>query len=322
MTVNSKTPKKGKWFLLFLILCLVVASLAALSINRVREGQGDFLANLWATSDRNVQDPILAGNPKALIVPSYVKTILLLGSDYLPDSGFRTDVMLLVAINTRTHAIHMISFPRDLWVTIPGFGEQRLNTAFPYGDFQSLSDTLAYNFGFRPDHYAMVDFEGFKHLLDIMGTIDVQVGLHTEDECPDYLDPSGWCVVEPGKMEMSQRWAFWYVRTRYNSSDFDRNRRAQEVLQAMVKKTLSPVMITRLPAIVRGAVKTVKTDMSWQDGILYALPLSKWINPDISHFYITPNEAAGGVTDEGAMVLYPDIPAIQSILRDTLWVTQ
>jgi LCP family protein required for cell wall assembly len=227
--------------------------------------------------------------------------------------------MLLLVMNTKTSQFHLFSFPRDLWVNIPGIGEQRLNTAFPFGGFQLLSDTLALNFGFRPDHYAMVDFQGFKHLIDVLDGIDVQVTKLTEDEC--HLNDTGWCVVEPGLTPMTADEALWYVRARKNSSDFERTRKAQEVIQAMAEKALRPSEILNLDNVLRALMRTVETDMKITDGLLYFVPISKFFGgPDVTAFRITENDAVPGMTSGGASVLFPNIPAIQNVLKQALFI--
>lgn len=315
----QSSKKRGRAFLTFLtiVVLLILGLMIGVSLNRIREGQPGFLTNLWNTPDKYLDDPYLANEATRINVPNHVKTILLLGSDYQPEIGFRTDVMLLMAFNSKTHQIDLISFPRDLWVNIPGLGEQRLNVAFPYGDWQMLSDTLALNFGFRPDHYMMADFEGFKHILDVMGPIEVEVTEHMEDE--SWLDESGWRVVEPGTVTMTQPEAFWYVRARKNSSDIDRNRRAMEVIKAMGKKALKPSSWIHLPNIIRAVNKTVQTDMTVKDYILYAFPLSKFLGDDvfithrIEYTNVTP-----GITEGGAQVLYPKFDEIKEILKEVL----
>ena len=97
-----------------------------------------------------------------------------MGSDYRPSSGYRTDVMMLVSINPKQGNVSVVSFPRDLWVTIPGVGEERLNTAQPKGGISLMADTLEYNFGVRPDRYILTNFQGFKNIVDILGGIEVQ----------------------------------------------------------------------------------------------------------------------------------------------------
>lgn len=202
-------------------------------------------------------------------------------------------------------------------MNIPGLGEQRLNVAFPFGGWEMLSDALASNFGFRPDHYMLVDFEGFKHILDVIGPIDVEVTERMEDE--SYLDESGWRVIEPGTVRMEQWDAFWYVRARKNSSDLDRNRRAMEVIKAMAKKVLSPRSLRHLPNTFKVVTQTTETDMKFGDYIVYAFPLSKFFGEDVFTMHrITFQDVTNGVTTGGAQVLYPNFEAIKGTLREVL----
>lgn len=317
---NGNERKRGfhfGWILLFLSLALI--ALAGISINKIRNGQPGFMTNLWQKETNAEPDAYLDGNALSLSIPGYVKTVMLLGSDYQPSIGFRTDVMLLVAMNTKTSEFHLLSFPRDLWVNIPGVGPQRLNTALPFGGTELLSDTLALNFGFRPDNFAMVDFDGFKHIIDVMGGVDVDVEKYMEDEC--WLNDTGWCVIQPGRQYMTAGDAFWYVRARKNTSDFDRNRRQQEVIKAMVSKALRPSELPNLGRVFKAVSETVQTDLKVTDMFLYVVPLSKFFEgPDITTYQITPTEAVPGMTDGGASVLYPDIGAIQAIIRQALWL--
>ena len=130
--------------LFLLVIILGLAWGAAVSLNRVRNGEGSFLSNLWAKNAEGIQDPYLSGYSEALQIPPYVKTIMLLGSDYTPQSGYRTDVMLLAAFNLKTNEIHLFSLPRDLWVEIPGYYPQRLNVAHALGGYQLLSNLVLF----------------------------------------------------------------------------------------------------------------------------------------------------------------------------------
>lgn len=301
------------------IIILVLAIMSAISLNRIREGQPGFLTNLWSTTPQAETNPILAANPNALAIPNHVKTIMLLGSDFTPETGYRTDVMLLVSFNLNTGKVNLFSFPRDLWVEIPGWQTQRINTAQPHGGNQLLGDTLAYNFGFRPDHYAIVDFNGFKQIIDLIGGVDVVVTQHMEDKC-DFNEVK-WCVVEPGTVHMDSNYALWYVRARLNTSDFDRTRRAQEVIQAIGRNVLSPSKLRALPGFISAIQEIIETDMKLQDLWLYAFPLNKFFQEDVVTTHtLTPNEAVGFVTDGGAMVLQPNYPAIEAILKQVFWI--
>ncbi|HNW95380.1 MAG TPA: LCP family protein [Anaerolineaceae bacterium] len=305
--------------LILLILIVALAWAGAVSLNRTRAGEGSFLSNLWSKNAEVVEDPYLNGYSQALQIPPYVKTIMLLGSDYTPQNGYRTDVMLLAAFNLKTNEIHLFSLPRDLWVDIPGYYAQRLNVAHAVGGYELLGNTLAYNFGFRPDHYAIAEFSAFKYVVDLLGGLNVQVSEHMEDQCD--FTPERWCVVEPGMYQMDSNFALWYVRARLNSSDFDRNRRAQEVARAIAQKITAPANLVRLPTFIESALDVIETDMSISDMWLYIMPLNKFLQPDLAQgFTLGPNEAVGFVTDEGAMVLQPDYGAIQNILKEVFWI--
>ncbi|HPS33160.1 MAG TPA: LCP family protein [Anaerolineaceae bacterium] len=305
--------------LILLILIVALAWAGAVSLNRTRAGEGSFLSNLWSKNAEVVEDPYLNGYSQALQIPPYVKTIMLLGSDYTPQNGYRTDVMLLAAFNLKTNEIHLFSLPRDLWVDIPGYYAQRLNVAHAVGGYELLGNTLAYNFGFRPDHYAIAEFSAFKYVVDLLGGLNVQVSEHMEDQCD--FTPERWCVVEPGMHQMDSNFALWYVRARLNSSDFDRNRRAQEVARAIAQKITAPANLVRLPTFIESALDVIETDMSISDMWLYIMPLNKFLQPDLAQgFTLGPNEAVGFVTDEGAMVLQPDYGAIQNILKEVFWI--
>ena len=318
-TTRNETKRKFPFGLILVLLSLAFIVLAGISLNKIRSGQPGFMTNLWAPNPNPEPDPYLDNNPIALDMPTGVTNILLLGSDEQVDIGFRTDVMLLLSLNTKTSQFSLFSFPRDLWVNIPGIGEQRLNTAFPFGGFQLLSDTLALNFGFRPDHYAMVDFNGFKEIIDVLGGVDVEITKLSEDEC--FSNDVRWCVWEPGTWTMTSDEALWYIRARKNSSDFERTRKAQEVVKAMVEKALRPSQLPDLGKVVSALYRNVESDMKITDGLLYVFPISKFFGgSDVSNYRITESDAVPGMTSGGASVLFPNIPSIQIVLKQALWI--
>ena len=99
--------------------------------------------------------------------------------------GFRTDVMMLVSINLDSKEVNMISFPRDLYVYMPGLYSDRINTAMPRGGFDLVADTMEYNFGLRPDYYGMIHLWTLKTFVDSIGGINVQVGQTLSDQRTD-----------------------------------------------------------------------------------------------------------------------------------------
>lgn len=242
--------------------------------------------------------------------------ILILGSDQRPnDGGYRTDVIELLTLNTRDNSVSLTSFPRDLYVYHPGWRMSRINAGMAHGGFEQLADTFAYNFGVMPDHYVLINFQGFTALVDALGGIDVQVGQGLTDE----REGPGDFSVPAGNVHMDGETALWYVRSRGTSSDFDRTRRQQEVLTAIFFRLLSLNALTRAPELYTQYQQMVRTDIGIAD-ILPLLGLAGAVgnNQAIHRYAIGPNEVDSWMNSAGSAVLLPDHDAVRQIMRQAL----
>ncbi len=253
-----------------------------------------------------------------LTLPDGLVNILFFGSDFrAATGGYRTDTIILVSVNTKDGTVSAISFPRDLWVNIPGYDMQRINTAQAQGGFQMTQATFIYNFGIKPDFYVMTTFQGFSSVIDYLGGVDVNTAQNLQDRC-DFVR-SKWCSVGPGVVHMNSTMALWYIRARHTSSDIDRGRRAMEVLQAIFAKMMSLNNITKAPQLYAQFKSAFDTNMGLGD-ILPLLPiLPKLTNPSNVRLYtIGYSLARDWVTPGGAMVLIPDLPGIRAAIQKTI----
>lgn len=241
--------------------------------------------------------------------------ILILGSDERPyTGGYRTDVILLVTVNFELQTINMTSFPRDLYVYLPGYYQERINTAQAKGGFQLTAATFEYNFGVRPDYYVMLNFTGFQNIIALLGGINVNVAQQLTDQRDGY----GYYTVYPGINNMDGETALWYVRARYTTSDFDRTRRQQEVMLAVIDRMVSLDMIPKIPDLYTQYQKTVSTDLALDD-IVPLIPLaSKFLQGNIGRYAIGREHITSWVTYSGAQVLLPNTAAIQAVLKAAL----
>lgn len=258
--------------------------------------------------------------PDPVEIPADAVTVLVLGSDWRPNAGFRTDVILLVIINTRTGAVSMVSFPRDLYVEIPGIGQQRINTAQQYGGFSLTQATFQTNFGIIPSYFVMTNFQGFINIIDRIGGVEVETAQNLTDTCKLPQAVNGYCSVGPGRVYMNGATALWYVRSRYSSNDFDRSRRAQEVILAVFKKLMSLDAITKAPQLYQEFRNNVETDIPLDLAIKLATFAPGLVsNPGkIQRYAIGPGEVWNYTTDTGAQVLIPIPERIQAILVQAL----
>ena len=249
--------------------------------------------------------------------------ILILGSDYRPGRGFRTDVIMLLTLNPSAGTATLTSFPRDLYVSIPGVGMERINTAQAYGGFSLTAATFETNFGFSPDYYIMTNFDGFKGIIDTLGGIDVYAAATLTDECSVHsrVDGNGNCTIYAGANHMDGETALWYVRSRHSSSDFDRTRRAQEVIQAMFSKLMSLGAINHISELYSQFNSSVETNIPLSEMVSLA-PLASQLFSDsskIRRYAIGSSETYNYIVPgSGAMVLVPDQNAVMSIIWQAL----
>lgn len=241
--------------------------------------------------------------------------ILILGSDQRAyTGGYRTDVILMLTVNFELKTINMTSFPRDLYVYIPGFSQERINTVHFKGGFQLTATTFEYNFGVRPDYYVMLNFSGFQSIIDMLGGVDVNAAQQLTDQRDGY----GYYTVYPGINHMDGETALWYVRARYTTSDFDRTRRQQEVMQAVVNRMVDLDMIAKIPDLYNEYKNTVSTDLSLDD-IVPLIPLApEFLQGNIGRYAIGRDHVTSWVTHSGSQVLLPNTAAIQAVLRAAL----
>jgi LCP family protein required for cell wall assembly len=244
-------------------------------------------------------------------LPSQIN-ILLLGSDRRPwDAGFRTDTIILVTVNTELGRVNITSFPRDTYLMLPGWGQNRINTAWTYGGYNMLRETFKYNFGIDVDYHVLIDFSAFKKIVDNLGGLDVKVGETVSDYRNGY-----WVTVKKGAQHMNADTVLWYVRTRKTTSDIARNRRQQEVIQALLDKFISIDGIKRAPELFDIYKNSVKTDITLPVVLKWLPFAAKFLETrDIHQYFIGYKEVYDWITPEGAMVLVPNKPALMKVIR-------
>lgn len=161
--------------------------------------------------------------------------------------GERSDTIMVWRVNPVTEQLAVLSFPRDLYVDLPGGRKGRINEAYSRNDPSQLIDTLQRNFGVPVDHYVQIDFCAFKQLVDAVGGVEVPF------EYPARDSHSGLVVTDTGCVNLEGDMALAYVRSRYyqyedppgsgqwrsdGTSDFGRIARQQDFLRRVVAKVI------------------------------------------------------------------------------------
>jgi LCP family protein required for cell wall assembly len=210
--------------------------------------------------------------------PSLQKTtnILLLGSDRRPNTpNWRTDVMMIIAIDDATKQVGVISLPRDIYVDeIPNHRGNKINVIDYLGEQDEpdgggpklLGQIIENKIGVPIDHYIRFDFEAFKKLVDAMGGVEIEV------DCPLY-DPQGYdqgglpLALDKGTHRLNGGQALSYVRSRLVGGDLERERRQQRFAWAVRSQILNENLLTRVPAMYQALNDHVQTDLGLRDAI-------------------------------------------------------
>jgi LCP family protein required for cell wall assembly len=164
--------------------------------------------------------------------------VLLLGLDARPgEATGRNDAVLVARINPEQRTGALLSLPRDLWVAIPGIGEGKINSAYVLGGARTAAATVGQSLGIPIDHTVVVDFKGFRSLIDALGGITVDVPRELYDPTfptDDYGIKEAHFL--PGPQVMDGEKALTYSRIRHPDSDFARMRRQQAVLLGIARR--------------------------------------------------------------------------------------
>jgi LCP family protein required for cell wall assembly len=243
--------------------------------------------------------------------PDNFLNIVLLGSDKRDDSStWRTDTIIVLSVDTESDFIRLLSLPRDLWVNIPGHGDDRINTADLWGELVEegggpdlIKETIAQNLGIPIHYYVRVDFDGFVKIIDAIGGLEIDV----ECPLPDI-------ELDPGMQQMDGELALLYARSRITSSDFDRSRRQRKLLMALWEQGLSVGIIPRLPALSSAMADTVQTDLPMDRMVSLAYKGLHLRPSNIFSNSIGPWQVENWTTPQGAAVLLPVEEEVQKLL--------
>jgi polyisoprenyl-teichoic acid--peptidoglycan teichoic acid transferase len=221
--------------------------------------------------------PFPGGAPMIFGLPNRPFTVLVIGLDRRPtETGpSRTDTILVLRIDPRSHHASFLSIPRDSMMEIPnaagGYDRDRINTAYVYNYSskdesaapRALMSTIEHNLGIKIDHYVTFDQYSAEGLINAMGgvTIDNPQDFGQSDYSDDDVHVVPQQFVK-GELHLDGYQAVAYGRIREGSSDFDRIQRQQRVGAALIDDAASPFSLFRVPSVWSAYRKTIGTDMS------------------------------------------------------------
>jgi LCP family protein required for cell wall assembly len=251
-------------------------------------------------------------NSRPAKVAADAENILVLGSDSRdPENttGSRSDTIILAHLPKGHGSAQLISIPRDTWVHVPrskdgkhGNVDAKINAAYAWGGVPLVVQTIESFTGVRIDHVVLVDFAGFKQIVDALGGVDIYVDQSFVST--HSLDPSGRRVFTKGMTHMDGAMALDYSRERYvfADGDFARIRHQQQMIKAVLDKAASGGLLTdpgRLNAFIRATAKAVTVDETMS--LLNTALELRGLRSGNLQFATSPSTGTGTVGDQSVV---------------------
>lgn len=285
-----------------------------------------------------------------------------------PNGGLLADTMVLASFDKKTKRAAMVSIPRDLYVEMPDHKKEKINFAYALGETRSpgggglalSKQVVQYVSGVYVDHAIVVNFEGFRRVVDALGGVTItrdtpfsesqqwqgegdpnsaywvfqqttpsaaeepsstetdtpaeeeQVAESVEPTTQEEAQPEGYWVfqVPAGTHTLNGKEALYYIRSRYSSSDFERVRRQQEVIDALKDQALSLGVLAnpfKVFEIIDALGNNIRTDMGLGEIREFVSLAQEYQNIEVNHAVLEPSEEGIIYSDtvDGAYVLLP-----------------
>jgi LCP family protein required for cell wall assembly len=307
---KQKFPFSSNWFLIGLVVTFMIVGAVTvfLTYSAVKDLASSWnLSNPPGLSFENPQEasaslpedlgpqgesPMqFAGGPPSVPWDGNSRVnVLVMGLDSReaePDDIPRTDTMILFSLDPESRTAGMLSVPRDLWVEIPGFDYNKINTAYRLGEVYNTAergpglalDTVEELLGMEINYYAMVDFLAFENFIDELGGVTIQV---PKKIVIDPLGQHNTTILEEGEHVLPGYLALAYARSRNTSgSDFDRAARQQQVIMAIRERILSAELLPSLIKNAPGLYETLASGISSNLTLMQLVRLA-WIAQQIT----------------------------------------
>jgi polyisoprenyl-teichoic acid--peptidoglycan teichoic acid transferase len=236
----------------------------------------------------------------AMFIAPVNSNILVIGIDRVPEGTVagRTDTNILVRANAAKPSVSTLSIPRDLWVKIPGYGENRINTAHFFAEAAKPGSgpanamlAIEQNFGIKVPYYVRVRLEGVPGLIDAMGGVTVDL-------------PKDMGGLTAGKHHLNGTQSLAFIRDRKGTDDFFRMADGEFFIKAAAQQLLNPLTWPRLPLIYAAFQKTVDSNLSLLQLANIGVTVLR-VGPANIDSNVLPREDTTPTTINGAQVLLP-----------------
>lgn len=307
-----------KWVKLLIVLLFLAAIgfggyKGYIKNQSVKKANAKAVVSFQAMNQEQLSSYQLTGDDK-------VKNVLLVGADKRgSETGYgRSDCMLIASVDTKNNQLKLTSLLGDMYVEIPGYGENRLSMAYSIGGISLLYETIASNFGIRLDHYAIIEFQNFVSIIDQVGGVDINV---TEFEArylqEHYTNAAGRVAIGDNRLNGTQ--ALAYVRIKQDAAgDFGRTLRQRKVMKSLYKQ-LTGTSISNLIPIMDKILSEIVTDIDGESMKSYLASVIALSSNDLMEYIVPSDKEYEAQVLEGTTIYRVDVQAIKESMMDFIY---
>ena len=269
----------------------------------------------------------------SLLQNEYVLNILLFGQDAHgngKDDYGRSDTIILLSLDNLHKKIKMTSFQRDTYVTIPGYGDGKLNSAFSLGGVPLSVEMIEANFGIAVDKYACVDFDSFRKIINVLGGVDIELSIDEMEYINAQIDVNNQLgktefleidyTQDPQIAHLDGYQALWYARNRgadslgghsnysFSGDDWDRTERQRKLLETIMTSLKEEASLTDIVEIVNEIGPLVTTNLKKNDITFLVSNSLTYLGYDMEEMSLPtqPNWEYGKTTDLQSVIVIND----------------
>lgn len=282
----------------------------------------------YSTSDQTGTNKIVS--KESLLKDNNILNILLFGKDASGggDDKGRSDTIILLSLDNNSKKIKLTSFQRDTYVSIPGYGDNKLNAAFSLGGVPLSVSMVEANFGVDVDKYACVDFNSFRKIIDILGGVDMelttdevkyinaQIDVNNQEKYTEFLTVDE--TVEKQMVHLNGYQALWYARNRgadslggiaeysFDGDDWDRTARQRKLIETIVDG-MKKASLSEIVQIVNAVGPYVTTNLKKEDITFLVSNCMTYLSYDMVEMTVpTEGTWSYGRTPDGQSVIQVD----------------
>lgn len=322
---SSKTrseKKSHKGLITFLVILLILCAIPFCLVYAAVDYAYDRMTykEIESVADEKVQE-------------NGVINILLIGNDSREDGeDGRSDAMILVSVSSKTGKILFTSLLRDIYVSIPGHDDNRLNAAYSIGGPELLMQTVEENFDIPVNRYVLVNFDAFAGVVDAVGGVDLDLTndevkwvnaylneynlLHGQDIKTGYMDENAG-----GNLHLNGPQALAYTRNRKIGTDFGRTERQRKVINAVIE-ALPSALMTNGPKVIDEFCGHLTTNLTKSECYMLALQGWKLKLYERSSGSIPLEGTWGDMRARGMAVLDIDFDKNKAYLQENLYKSE